>query len=87
MDRFDDESILPIGHLGIVPGTFDSLGITGVMNRAIPKNRHHNLSHALVFEATMLKDLGFDGRRVYLFPEFFDDITVEHLLGNGINRK
>jgi len=27
-DRFDDESILPIGHLGIVAGTFNLLGIT-----------------------------------------------------------
>ena len=46
VDGFDDESIQSVGHLGIVAGAFDSLGISEVIEKAIPKNRHHNLSHA-----------------------------------------
>jgi len=32
----------------------------------------------------VLNGLGFIERRLYLFPEFFDDIAVERLLGEGI---
>ncbi|TAJ45726.1 hypothetical protein CUJ86_03160 [Methanofollis fontis] len=34
-----------------------------------------------------LNGLGFIERRLYLFPEFFDDIAVERLLGEGITRE
>ena len=43
---FDDESIQSVGHLGIVAGAYDSLGIAKVIERTIPKTRHHNLSLA-----------------------------------------
>ena len=42
----DDESIQSVGHLGIVAGAYDSLGIAKVIERTIPKTRHHNLSLA-----------------------------------------
>jgi transposase len=32
----------------------------------------------------VLNGLGFIERRLYLFPDFFDDIAVERLLGEGI---
>jgi len=35
----------------------------------------------------VLNDLGFVERRLYLFPEFFEDIAVERLLGDGITRE
>ena len=85
-DEFDDESILTIGHLGIVAGAYDSLGIRDVIDRAIPKLRPHNLTHGDVIKAMVLNGLGFVERRLYLFPDFFDDIAVERLLGAGITR-
>jgi transposase len=85
-DGFDPESIQSVGHLGIVAGAFDSLGISEVIEGAIPKNRHHNLSHAQSVKAMTLNGLGFIERRLYLFPKFFDDIAVSRLLGHGISR-
>ena len=85
-DEFDDESILTIGHLGIVAGSYDSLGIRDVIDHAIPKLRPHNLTHGDVVKAMVLNGLGFVERRLYLFPDFFDDIAVERLLGSGITR-
>jgi len=84
IDGFDDESILSVGHLGIVSGAYDSLGIADVIDTAIPKTRHHNLSHSQVVKLMALNGLGFIERRLYLFPEFFDDIAVERLIGEGI---
>ncbi len=84
IDGFDDDSILSVGHLGIVAGAYDSLGIADIIDSAIPKTRHHNLSHSQVVKLMTLNGLGFTERRLYLFPEFFDDIAVERLLGEGI---
>jgi transposase len=81
IDGFDDESIRTIGHLGIVAGAFDSLGIGRVLDRALPKNRHHNLSHTQSVKAMCINGLGFVERRLYLFPAFFSDIAVSRLLG------
>ena len=75
IDGFDDESIQTIGHLGIVAGAYESLGIGAVIDRAIPKTRHHNLAHSETVELMVLNGLGFIERRLYLFPDFFDDIT------------
>jgi len=87
IDGFDDESIRTIGHLGLVAGAYDSLGIGRVIDRALPKNRHHNLSHAQCVKAMSINGLGFIERRLYLFPEFFQDIAVSRLLGNGVTRE
>ena len=84
IDGFDDDSILSVGHLGIVAGAYDSLGIANIIDTAIPKTRHHNLSHSQVVKLMALNGLGFIERRLYLFPEFFDDIAVERLIGERI---
>ena len=86
IDGFDDESIQSVGHLGIVAGAYDSLGIGRIVDRAIAKNRHHNLSHSQVLKAMTINGLGFIERRLYLFPEFFDDIAVSRLLGSGVTQ-
>ncbi len=84
VDDFDDTSIRSIGHLGIIAGAYDSLQIADVIDAALPKTRRHHLSHAQVLKAMILNGLGFVERRLYLFPEFFDDIAVERLLGEGV---
>ena len=87
VDGFDDTSIHSIGHLGIVAGAYDSLHIADVIDAALPKTRHHHLSHAQVLKAMILNGLGFVERRLYLFPDFFDDVAVERLLGEGVMRE
>jgi len=86
IDGFDDESIQTIGHLGIVAGAYDSLGIGKVIDRAIPKTQHHHLTHSDVVKLMVLNGLGFVERRLYLFPDFFDDIALNRLIGPGITR-
>jgi hypothetical protein len=34
-----------VGHLGIVAGMFDKLGIGEYIDQVMPKTRHHNVSH------------------------------------------
>lgn len=86
IDGFDDESIQTVGHLGIVAGAYESLGIGAVIDRAIPKTRHHNLTHSETIELMVLNGLGFIERRLYLFPEFFDDIALSRLVGRDVTK-
>ncbi|MFA5003103.1 MAG: IS1634 family transposase [Methanolinea sp.] len=86
IDGFDEESIQTVAHFGIVAGAYESLGIGQVIDRAIPKIRHHNLTHSQTVKLMVLNGLGFIERRLYLFPEFFDDIALSRLVGDGITR-
>lgn len=73
-----------IGHLGLVAGAIDELGITEVIDRELPKSRNHALSHSDIIKAMVLNGLGFNERRVYLFSRFFDNLATEQLFGRGI---
>ena len=81
---FIEGSNVSIGHLGIVAGAFDTLDIAGVIDRTILKTRPHHLTHGEVVKAMVLNGLGFIERRLYLYPEFFSDIAVDRLLGDGV---
>ncbi len=86
IDGFDEDSILSVNHLGIVAGAYDTLGIAKVIDRALAKTRHHNLAHSQIIKAMTINGLGFVERRLYLFPDFFEDVAVERLLGKGVYR-
>ncbi len=73
-----------IGHLGLVAGAIDELGITEVIEKELPKSRNHALSHSDIIKAMVLNGLGFNERRVYLFSRFFDNLATEQLFGPGI---
>ncbi len=81
---FVDGSNVTIGHLGIVAGMFDTLGIGDYIDSIIPKKRKHLVSHGTVVKALLMNGLGFVERRLYLMPDYFDDIATERLLGSGI---
>jgi len=83
---FIEGSNISIGHLGIVAGAFDTLGIAGVIDRAIPKTRHHHLTHGDIVKAMVLNGLGFVEQRLYLYPEFFSDIAADPEQGEGACR-
>lgn len=79
-----DYSNVTIGHLGIVAGIIDQLAIPDYISKAIPKSRHHTVNHGDAVKALLLNGLGYNERRLYLMPEYFDDIATERLIGEGI---
>jgi transposase len=66
-----------VGHLGLVAGIYDSLGIGEVIDRALPKTRHHKLPHSIVVKAMMLNTLGYSGQRLYMYTNFFKTVPVD----------
>jgi transposase len=83
----EKDSFRSVHHLGIVAGKIDSLNICNLIDEALPKNRHHHFSHGRVTKAMILNGLGYVERRLYLYPEFFEEVAVERLLSPGIHRE
>jgi len=80
-----DDSNVTIAHLGIVAGVIDTLGITQYIDEVLPKTRHHSVSHGMAVKGLLINGLGFNERRLFMMPEYFEDIATERLMGEGIN--
>jgi transposase len=63
---------------------YDDLEIGRIVDEIIPKQGQHKLAHSVVLKAMILNALGFNERRLYIFPKFFSNIATERLLGPGV---
>jgi len=77
-------STLSIDHLGLVAGIFDELGISEVIDEAMPKTRECKLTHSAIIKGLILNGLGFIERRLYIFPTYFKHLATERLFGPGV---
>ncbi|RUS92265.1 IS1634 family transposase [Trichormus variabilis] len=73
-----------IDHLGIIAGIIDEIGIVEKINEIFSIDIREKVNTGEVVKAIILNGLGFVSRPLYLFPEFFKDKAVEHLIGAGI---
>jgi transposase len=79
-----DLEIKNINHLGIIAGIIDDLGIEEIINQEIGVEKGEIVTSGQIVKAIILNGLGFVSRPLYLFPQFFLDKPVEHLIGKGI---
>jgi transposase len=73
-----------IDHLGIVAGIIDSIGIVEIINELIGVEKGEKVSAGQVVKAMIINGLGFVSKPLYMFPEYFETIACEHLIGAGI---
>ncbi|KKG51870.1 IS1634 family transposase [Methanosarcina mazei] len=76
-----------LGHLGLMAGVFRELEVDKLIDEKLPKERNHNVPHSVCILAMVLNGLGFVGQRLYLFPDFFKNISTERLFGDGITKE
>ena len=76
-----------LGHLGLMAGVFRELEVDKLIDEKLPKERDHNVPHSVCILAMVLNGLGFIGQRLYLFPDFFKNISTERLFGDGITKE
>jgi len=79
-----ENSNVNIAHLGLVAGIIDTLGIVVYIDEGIPKKRHHAVTRSEATKALLLNGLGYVERRLFLMPEYFEDIATERLIKEGI---
>lgn len=78
-------SIKNIDHLGLVAGMCKEIGIAKIIDQVHPKqSKDKKITYGQLVEAMILNGLGFVGRTLHMYPEYFKDKPVERLLGKGI---
>ncbi|MBD2181897.1 IS1634 family transposase [Planktothrix sp. FACHB-1355] len=73
-----------IDHLGIVAGIIDAIGLVETINELIGEEKAEKVSPGHTVKAMILNGLGFVSRPLYMFPQFFETIACEHLIGAGV---
>ena len=73
-----------LDHLGIIAGIIDDIGIVEKINEIFLIDSREKVNTGEVVKAIILNGLGFVSKPLYLFPEFFKDKAVEHLIAAGI---
>jgi len=83
-ERIAQVESFDVGHLGIVAGIADEIGVVEAINRAVGRHEQEVVSAGVAVKAMLLNGLGFVSAPLYLFQEFFVGKATEHLLGTGI---
>ncbi|MEY8201037.1 MAG: IS1634 family transposase [Colwellia sp.] len=74
-----------LDHLGLVAGMNKELGIAKLIDKALPEQSNDKLiSYGQLVEAMILNGLGFVGRTLHMYPQYFKERPVERLIGKGI---
>ena len=76
-----------LDHLGIVAGIIDAIGLVETVNQLIPSEKGEKVSGGHVVKGMILNGLGFVSRPLYMFPQFFETLACEHLIGAGVKPK
>jgi len=73
-----------LDHLGIIAGIIDEIEIVEKINEIFLVDSREKVNTGEVVKAIILNGLGFVSRLLYLFPDFFQDKPIEHLIKEGI---
>ena len=75
-------------HLGLVAGMCKELHIAEHIDRRVPKTSDDwKVSHGEAVVAMIINGLGFTGRSLHMFPQFFANKPLDKLIREGIEPK
>lgn len=65
-------------HLGLVAGFCKEIGIASIVDKALPEqSEQKNISYGQLLEAMILNGLGFTGRTLHMYSQYFQDKPLE----------
>jgi transposase len=74
-----------IDHLGLISGLCKEIGIVEILDSLAPKQSPHSkISFGQLFLAMILNGLGFVGRTLHMYPQYFEGKPLERLIGSGV---
>ena len=74
-----------LDHLGLISGMCKEVQVAKLIDASLPEQSpDKNISFGQLVEAMILNGLGFVGRTLHMYPEYFKARPVERLLGEGI---
>ena len=74
-----------LDHLGLVAGFCQEIDLAAIIDKALGISERRQVSYGQIFTAMLLNGLGFTGRTLHMYSEFFDDKPVSRLIGEGID--
>lgn len=74
-----------LDHHGLVAGFCKEVGVAKLIDAALPEqSKQKHISYGQLVEAMILNGLGFTGRTLHMYSQYFQDKPLERLLGEGI---
>lgn len=74
-----------LDHLGLVSGMCKDIGVAQIIDQITPTQApDKHITFGKLVEAMILNGLGFAGRTLHMYPEYFEGKPVERLLGKDI---
>ena len=75
-----------LDNLGLVAGMCDELNIAGIIDMEAGDQAYNKtISFGKAVVCMILNGLGFVGRTLYLYSEYFEDKPLGHLLHQEVN--
>ena len=73
-----------LDHLGLIAGFCQEINLAALIDNVLDTSERQQISYGQLFTAMLLNGLGFTGRTMHMYSEFFEDKPVERLIGEGI---
>jgi transposase len=73
-----------LDHLGLVAGFCQEIDLAAIIDKVLGTSERRQVIYGQIFTAMFLNGLGFTGRTLHMYSEFFDDKPVSHLIGEWI---
>jgi len=73
-----------VEHLGLVAGFCQDIGLANIVDNALGASGERKVSFGQLMVAMVLNGLGFTGRTLHMYSEFFETKDLERLIGPDI---
>lgn len=77
-------STYTLNHFGLVAGTCKELEISDIIDYLIPPDPQQKVTTGQAVVSMIINGLGFSNRRLYLYPQFFENKPIPFLLKKNI---
>ena len=71
-------------HHGLVAGFCKEIGLAQIIDQALGGADNRTISFGQLFVAMMINGLGFTGRTLHMYSEYFEDKPLDRLIAPGI---
>lgn len=71
-------------HHGLVAGFCKDINLAQIIDQALGQSDKRNISFGQLFVAMLINGLGFTGRTLHMYSEYFEDKPLDRLIAPGI---
>ena len=73
-----------LDHLGLIAGFCREIDLANIIDQSLGQSEGRKISFGQVFVAMLLNGLGFTGRTLHMYSEYFESKPLERLIAPGI---